>query len=146
MTPWSLVAPRAVRQFCTGPLCRHKASANTSVDELCVPLKATWSVAQLLSTYPAPELSDATFARLHRLAALDPPDSASQDKQTLKMELQELLRLVEAVNRIWAEGRGMDLDAPMANHIGEVHGEALLKHAKKHIDGHSNHASTTHLE
>ncbi|KAG8763358.1 hypothetical protein FRC11_004379 [Ceratobasidium sp. 423] len=150
-SPGALCA--AVRQFCTGSSCRQKAKANVTVDDLSVPLKATWSVGQLLSTYPAPELSDGTFTRLHRLAALDPPDSTSPDKGVLKVELQELLRLIEAVklvntssldetkqpglldSRIWAEGRGMDLDAPTANHLGEAHGEALLKHAKKHIDG-----------
>ncbi|CAE6428194.1 unnamed protein product [Rhizoctonia solani] len=142
-----------VRQFCTGLLCRQKATANVLVDNLSVPLKATWSVGQLLSTYPAPELSDGTFSRLHRLAALDPPDSTSPDKKELKLELQELLRLVEAVklvdtsslhvtkqtglldSRIWAEGRGMDLEAPTADHLSESHGDALLKHAKRHIDG-----------
>ncbi|KAH7343576.1 hypothetical protein B0J17DRAFT_182550 [Rhizoctonia solani] len=142
----------AVRQFYTGSLCRQKSRANVIVDDLSVPLKATWSVGQLLSTYPAPELSDGTFTRLHRLAAINPLDSASPDKERLKLELKELLRLVEAVklvdpssldgtkqlgldSRIWAEGRGMDLDAPMADHLGEAHGEALLRHAKKHIDG-----------
>ncbi|CAE6482272.1 unnamed protein product [Rhizoctonia solani] len=141
------------RQFCTRPLCRQKASADGPVDDLSIPLKPTWSVAQLLSTYPAPELSDGTFSRLHRLAALNPPDSTSLDKQAIKVELQELLRLVEAVklvdtsslhgtkqtglldSRIWAEGRGVDLEAPTADHLSEAHGEALLNHAKRHIDG-----------
>jgi hypothetical protein len=71
----------------------------------------------------------------------------------MKLELRELLRLVEAVklvdtssldyakqpgrldSRIWVESRGMDLDAPPANHLSEAHGQALLKHAKRHIDG-----------
>ncbi|QRW16213.1 hypothetical protein RhiXN_04214 [Rhizoctonia solani] len=141
------------RQFCTGISRRHKASSGTSVDDLPVPLQATWSVGELLSTYPAPELSDETFARLHRLSALNAPGSTSSDKNTMKLELQELLRLVEAVklvdtssldgvnqqelldSRIWAEGQGIDFDAPAANHLSEVHGDDLLKHAKTHVDG-----------
>lgn len=127
--------------------------ATPIVDELGVPLRATWSVKELLSTYPAPSLSHDTLTRLHRLSALNPPAQNSPDSESLRLELQELLRLVEAVrlvdtsttpggtehsdipdSRIWAEGRGLDLDTPDAQHLKEAHGRALLKHARKHVD------------
>ncbi|KAF8607502.1 hypothetical protein BDV93DRAFT_603314 [Ceratobasidium sp. AG-I] len=136
------------------PTWQKSNVATPVVDELGVPLSATWSVKELLSTYPAPSLSHDTLARLHRLSALNPPAPGSSKSESLRLELQELLRLVEAVklvdtsiapggaersdipdSRIWAEGRGLDLYAPDAQHLKEAHGEALLKHAKKHVNG-----------
>ncbi|KAG8780126.1 hypothetical protein FRC12_023424 [Ceratobasidium sp. 428] len=141
----SLSFPALVRQNSTNP--------RVAVDEFGVPVRATWSVEKLLSTYPAPALPPDTLARLHRLSALQPPEPNSPEAESLRLELQELLRLVEAVklvdtsalggtehadipdSRIWAEGRGIDLDAPDANHLDEAHGRALLRHASKHVDG-----------
>lgn len=124
------------------------------VDGLGVPLHATWSVKKLLSTYPAPSLSHGTLTRLHQLSALNPPTPGSPESESLRSELQELLRLVESVklvdttsapggtedsgipdSRIWTEGRGLDLEAPDAQHLEEAHGGALLRHASKHVDG-----------
>ena len=145
----------ASRHFATHhPTWQKSSVATSAVDELGVPLSATWSVKELLSTYPAPSLSHDTLARLHRLSSLNPPAPESPELESLRLELQELLRLVEAVklvdtsitpggtehseipdSRIWAEERGLDLYAPDAQHLKEAHGEALLKHAKKHVDG-----------
>ncbi|KAG9095053.1 hypothetical protein FS749_011191 [Ceratobasidium sp. UAMH 11750] len=136
----ALFAPALARQTST-----------KAVDEFGIPVNATWSVKKLLSTYPAPTLSHGTLARLHQLSALEPPEPSSPKAESLRLELQELLRLVEAVklvdtstlsggedipdSRIWAEGRGIDLDGPEARHLDEAHGRALLRHASKHIDG-----------
>ena len=145
----------AVRRFAIHhPKWQKFNVATPAVDELGVPLSATWSVKELLSTYPAPSLSHDTLTRLHRLSALNPPALGLPDSESLRLELQELLRLVEAVklvdtsmtlggtehsdipdSRVWAEGRGLDLHAPDAQHLKEAHGEALLKHAKKYVDG-----------
>ncbi|KAG9125965.1 hypothetical protein FRC07_005442 [Ceratobasidium sp. 392] len=132
---------------------RNSTKSNIDCDELGVPVRATWSVEKLLSTYPAPSLSPDTLARLHRLSALQSPEPGSPEAESLRRDLQELLRLVEAVklvdtsalggsehadipdSRIWAEGRGIDLDAPEASHLDEKHGQALLRHASKHVDG-----------
>jgi hypothetical protein len=146
------------RPFSTQSVCyQNLINPNAVVDDLGVPLRATWSVRKLLSTYPAPELSDDTLTRLHRLSALNPPESGSREREALRLELQELLCLVEAVklvdtstlggagpehavipdSRIWAEGRGMDLQDVDAKHIddSEARGEALLRHASKQVDG-----------
>ncbi|QRV87841.1 hypothetical protein RhiJN_15859 [Ceratobasidium sp. AG-Ba] len=123
-----------------------------AIPEDIVPGRPTWSVRQLLATYPAPSLSPEIFARLHRLAALQTPAPDSSEFRSLHLELQELLRLVEAVklvdisalggaeqtdipdSRIWAKERSTDLDAPRPEHLDESHGKALLRHASKHVD------------
>jgi hypothetical protein len=146
--------PRALVRTARRPFfvsARHN-STKTAVDSLGVPLRATWSVEKLLSTYPAPVLSHDTLARLHRLSALQPPEQSSSKAETLRLELEELLRLVEAVklvntstlggpehadipdSRVWPEGRGIALDEPGPKHLDEVHGKDLLKHARKHVD------------
>ncbi|KAG8744587.1 hypothetical protein FRC10_009923 [Ceratobasidium sp. 414] len=130
-----------------------RQNSTKAVDGLGIPVRATWSVKKLLSTYPAPVLSHDTLAHLHRLSALEPPEPNSPKVESLRLELQELLRLVEAVklvdtstlgegahidipdSRIWAEGRGIDLNGPEARHLDEAHGRALLRHASKHVDG-----------
>lgn len=130
----------------------QRVSSEAIVNDPAVPLHPTWSVEKLLSTYPAPQLSDETLIRLHRLSAMHPPPPGSNQRERLILELQELLRLVEAVklvdtstlgaaegaeipdSRIWPKGRGIDLTSK-ANHILEARGEALLKHTSKQVDG-----------
>ncbi|QRV72974.1 hypothetical protein RhiJN_00988 [Ceratobasidium sp. AG-Ba] len=126
----------------------RKNTTHASPEDV-VPSRPTWSVRQLLATYPAPSLSPEIFARLNRLSALQTPAPDSSEARSLHLELQEMLRLVEAVklvdtfalggtdipdSRIWAEEKGVDLDAPGPEHLNELHGKALLRHASKHID------------
>jgi hypothetical protein len=78
---------------------------------------------------------------------LIPPKEGSPEHARLTEEMQDLVKLVEAVKlvntdsvgdengvpdgRIWAEGTGIDLDAePIPADGNEVHGRDLLKYAK----------------
>ena len=149
----------------TAPGCRrvllrtHLARRNSSLsynptlrtevetDEHGIPVRPTWSVNELLSSYPKPTISPATLKHLHALSALIPPEEGSPDHAKLTEEMQDLVKLVEAVKlvntdsvddahgvpdgRIWAEGTGIDLDAePIPVDENEAQGRDLLKHAK----------------
>jgi len=116
-------------------------------DEYGIPIRPTWSVNELLSSYPKPTISPATLKHLHTLSALIPPEEGSPEHAKLTDEMQDLVKLVEAVKlvntdsvddgngipdgRIWAEGAGIDLDAePVLADENEVQGRGLLKYAK----------------
>ncbi|KAI6004029.1 hypothetical protein EDD15DRAFT_2222087 [Pisolithus albus] len=119
-------------------------------DACAIPLNPTWSVNELLSSYPTPTLSSATFRRLHELSALIPPAEGTAELEEMKMELEELVRLVEAVKlvklddppgdaiadgRIWAEGRGIPLDNDSSTDGDGVQGGDLLSLASRTLDG-----------
>lgn len=95
-------------------------------DDCAIPLKPTWSVDDLLSSYPRPTISSAALHRLHVLSALIPPDEGTPAHARLTRELEDLVKLVESVrlfnapgasstvdttldSRVWAEGTGIDL-------------------------------------
>lgn len=93
-------------------------------DEDRIPVRPTWSINELLSSYPKPTISTATLKHLHILSALIPPEEGSLDHTKLIEEMQDLVKLVEAVKlvtdgvdhgngildrKIWAEGTGIDL-------------------------------------
>ena len=120
---------------------------DVETDENGIPIHPTWSVNELLSSYPKPTISPATLKHLHTLSALIPPEEGSSEHAKLTEEMQDLVKLVEAVRlvnadsvgdgnkipdgRIWAEGTGIDLDAePIPVDMNEVHGRDLLKYAK----------------
>lgn len=123
----------------------HKSSVDetASFEAMTTP---TWSVHELLSTYPAPKLAPELLTRLHKLSALMPPSEDSDAFRTLQREMEELVRLVEAVKlvdtsgigsdgRIWPHGRGIDLSEAQING-GEVAEEKdILKHATKTANG-----------
>ncbi|KAF8339160.1 uncharacterized protein EI90DRAFT_3040676 [Cantharellus anzutake] len=115
-------------------------------------IRPTWSVHELLSTYPAPKISDATLVKLHRVSALIPPPLDSHAYSERKHQLEELIRLVEAVKlvdvsstrgtsipdgRVWTQGR--PIDAPDLNNESsapQVSEERnILQHASKSVDG-----------
>lgn len=109
--------------------------------------KPTWSVNELLSTYPAPKLSPSSLTRLHKLSALQPPPEDSSEFKVLQEEMEGLIRLVEAVKlvdttgvssdgRIWPTDRGTSLDTSGEGR-GDIPGEEMniLKHAAKAADG-----------
>lgn len=114
-----------------------------SFDKMTAP---TWSVHELLSTYPAPKLAPELLTKLHKLSALTPPAEDSDAFRTLKHEMEELVRLVEAVKlvgtggidsdgRILPRGRGIDLGQAQ-NYDGEVAEQTdILKHATKTVNG-----------
>ena len=121
--------------------------ADVETDEDGIPVRPTWSVNELLSSYPKPTISPATLKHLHMLSALIPPEEGSPEHAKLTEEMQDLVKLVEAVKlvntesvgdennvpdgRIWAEGTGIDLDAESAPvDENQVQGRGLLKYAK----------------
>jgi hypothetical protein len=116
-------------------------------DEHGIPIHPTWSINELLSSYPKPTISPATLKHLHTLSALIPPEEGSPEHAKLTEEMQDLVKLVEAVRlvntesvddgngvpdgRIWAEGTGIDLEAePIPVDENEIQGRDLLKYAK----------------
>ncbi len=133
-------------------ILRSKATL-AAVDSAGIPLKSTWSVNELLSSYPRPTISPVTLKRLHELSALLPPAEGSPEHAKLTQEIEELVKLVEAVKlvdvselaedssvpdgRIWASGEGVTLDietTPAPGHHDAVHGRALLAHASRTMD------------
>ncbi|KAI6047065.1 hypothetical protein EDC04DRAFT_2621557 [Pisolithus marmoratus] len=121
-------------------------------DACGIPLNPTWSVTELLSSYPTPTLSSTTFRRLHELSALIPPAEGTPEHDEMKRELEELVRLVEAVKlvkledqpgetipdgRIWAEGRGLPLDNDSSRERDQdgAQGRDLLRLASQTLDG-----------
>ncbi|KAI0037171.1 hypothetical protein K488DRAFT_25248, partial [Vararia minispora EC-137] len=66
-------------------------------DDTAIPLVPTWSVDELLSSYPKPSISPETFARLHELSALISPEGGTPEYVRLSRELGDLVKLVEAV-------------------------------------------------
>jgi len=88
-----------------------------------IPTQPSWSVNALLSSCPTPTISAATIKHLHQLSALIPPTEGTQEHEKLTREMEELVRLVEAVKlkeighgegvpdgRVWAGGKGIRLD------------------------------------
>ena len=121
-----------------------------------VPSQPTWSVHELLSSYPRPSISASTFKKLHELSALLPPEEGTKEYDQLKHELEEMVRLVDAVRlvdtssavsgadlipdgRIRAEDEGIVLssntrDVEFQDSSTES-GTELLKHASRTKNG-----------
>ncbi|RDX53595.1 hypothetical protein OH76DRAFT_1342798 [Lentinus brumalis] len=129
---------------------RYKTNL-AEVDSTGIPLKPTWSVHELLSSYPRPTVSPATLKRLHELSALIPPLEGTPEHAKLSQEMEELVRLVEAVKlvdvnevaedgpvpdgRIWASGEAVSLNAGALGEAETVGGRSLLQHASRTVDG-----------
>ncbi|KDQ64905.1 hypothetical protein JAAARDRAFT_28557 [Jaapia argillacea MUCL 33604] len=131
--------------------------SQSEVDDCGIPLHPTWSVHDLISSYPKPSLQPSTLKKLHQLSALITPEEGSPEHQKLTEEMEDLIKLVEAVKlvdteklgqssegnegwsvpdgRIWAEGTGIELDRVSRDEGDGVSGQALLKHAAKSGDG-----------
>lgn len=123
-------------------------SRQVATDACGIPLKPTWSLRELISSYPSPSLSSATFQRLHELSALIPPTEGTPEYDTTKKELDELVRLVEAVKLvnvngptdsfipdgcIWAENTGIPLTKEPLDE--EMQGTRLLHFANRTLEG-----------
>ncbi|KAI0092458.1 hypothetical protein BDY19DRAFT_903275 [Irpex rosettiformis] len=127
-----------------------------AVDEDGIPLRPTWSVNELLSSYPRPTISPSTLKRMYKLSALVPPAEGTREHADITRELEDLVKLVEAVKlvhvdekvaytdhgipdgRIWEEGTGIPLEKsskPGAVVKEEAHGRALLEHAQRTHNG-----------
>ena len=121
-------------------------------DSCSIPLKPTWSVNELLSSYPKPIITPQVLQKLHNLSALIPPDEGTVQHAKLTTEMESLVKLVEAVKvvdvgrpstsregdvpdgRIWAEEIGIKLEREEAVE-GEAHGRDLLHYASRTEDG-----------
>lgn len=132
---------------------RTPNSLPKATDDLGMPLEPTWSVKDLLASYPAPTLEPETLKRLHKLSALSPPEEGTAEFDTLRKDLAEMIRLVEAVKtielpkdgngiadgRIWPEARGMPLgEAESGGALDlpqEAKGRSLLDAATNVKDG-----------
>jgi len=136
--------------LCTRQCSRRLSTAryrlvHTRHDDCGIPNKPTWSVDELLSSYPSPTLSSATLLRLHQLSALIPPAEGTTEHRTLKKELEEFVRLVEAVKLVdtrgiqpaMSHGRIDEQTHHKLPQMGEceVNGTQLLKHATHEQDG-----------
>ncbi len=109
----------------SSPPASENNEAETDTDDV-IPRKPTWSVHELISSYPRPHISDATLKKLHQLSALVPPTEGTPEHERIRRELEEMVRLVEAVKlvdtssvddaneipdgRIWPEGCGDGTD------------------------------------
>ncbi|KAI0698625.1 hypothetical protein BC835DRAFT_647678 [Cytidiella melzeri] len=144
-------------------LTRRSRSSRASVelaavDEDGIPLRPTWSVNDLLSSYPKPTISPPTLRRMYELSALVPPAEGTAEHAKIIHELEDLVKLVEAVKlvdvdsdlthnenaipdgRIWAEGVGIPLERSKNTEVPIEEGErsqgrALLKHAQRTHNG-----------
>ncbi|KAG7449404.1 uncharacterized protein BT62DRAFT_945640 [Guyanagaster necrorhizus] len=130
-----------IRHYSCRPRRWKSTATRTETDEFGIPLKPTWSVNELLSSYPTPTISPATLIHLHDLAALIPPEEGSKKFDKVKGELEELVRLVEAVKLV--DTKGVDLDAATERMDNrqlnapplDASGRSLLKHAARTVDG-----------
>lgn len=124
------------------------------MDDCAIPLKPTWSVDDLLSSYPRPTISSLALDRLHVLSALIPPEEGTLEHASLIRELEDLVKLVESVRlfnvpsdstpmhvvadaRVWAENAGIDLQkVPPETHDREALDPAeLLSRASRTENG-----------
>ena len=134
-------------------------------DDCAIPLKPTWSVDDLLSSYPRPTISSSALDRLHVLSALIPPEEGTPEHTNLIRELEDLVKLVESVRlsnmpsdstptqgvadaRVCAENAGIDLQkVPSGAHDREALDPAeLLSQASRTENGlyvmHSDRVTT----
>lgn len=154
---------RVIELFSNLPKPQAEAEADDELDEHAIPRQATWSVHELISSYPRPKISNATFKKLHELSALVPPEEDTQEHAKMKRELEEMVKLVEAVKfvdtseleeaagkmdengvripdgRIWPESEGMVMskNSVVEEFDGEIGGTGLelLKYATRAKDG-----------
>ena len=130
-------------------------SGATEHDLYGIPVKPTWSVNQLLSSYPQPSVPPSTLQHLHTLSALIPPEEGTQEHVKLTREMEGLVKLVEAVKlvdtssvqsgsdipvpdgRIWEEGKGIELDQRIEYKHSPVEpsGRDLLRYSSRVRDG-----------
>lgn len=114
------------------------SSFQHTTDSFGIPIRPTWSVNQLLSSYPSPQLSSTTINRLYELSALAPPQEKAR-YQALQRELEGLVKLVEAVrlvdtSGVEVTGRGEleDADRQSLETIDtQGYGQELLKNAAR---------------
>lgn len=124
---------------------RYVANNSVETDSCGIPLKPTWSVYELLSSYSKPTISSATLEHIHELSALNPPKDGTPEREKLLQDLGDLVKLVEAVKLVNTDGAQLtgriykkDWDRALASKGKAVEGEtgqSLLKHGSRTADG-----------
>lgn len=124
---------------------RYVANKSVETDTCGIPLRPTWSVYELLSSYPKPTISSATLEHIHELSALIPPKEGTPEHEKLLQELGDLIKLVEAVKLVNTDGVQCtdrvykeDWDRALAETETTVQGgtgRSLLTHASRSVDG-----------
>ena len=149
--------PRSTRCLPRGSATRLSSSRSPGVDDtqddgLKHLVRPTWSVHELLSAYPAPRISDTVLEKLHKVSALIPPPKESPAFAKRKHQLEELIRLVEAVRlvnvntvdgsvvpdgRVLAQGYPIDApDTRTESCVPQVSEEPnIMQHATRSVDG-----------
>lgn len=114
-------------------------SIKHQVDSCGIPVQPTWSVHQLLESYPCPKLSSTTIDRLYELSALAPPKKRTLKYDKVKKNLEDMIKLVEAVRLVNTDGvplvgrvekEDRDRIQQISQFEGE-HGQTLLKYAAR---------------
>ena len=113
-------------------------------DQFGIPVKPTWSVNTLLSSYPSPTIAPETLKKLYNLSAFVAPKEGTPEHAKITRELEEMVRMVEAVKLVDTEGTVVaaqageeDLDRALygnpdvARNGDEENGRDLLKHATR---------------
>lgn len=119
--------------FTISARCLHNGRPKpVETDEFGVPLKPTWSVRRLLDSYSPPTIDNKTFDKLHRLAALVPLAEGSTERELQREELQELVKLVNAVQCANIP-KGKEGDVPDGR-IYPVPQEIVLEEAQVNIE------------
>jgi len=147
---------------------RPKATAakdEIEVDDLCIPIEPTWSVQEQIAASPRTRITPSQLGHLHKLSGLVPPEPNTPEHHKLTRELEDLIRLVEAVKgvdvsavkvegevpdgRIWQTGRGMELRDYNMEKVEDnseekvesleegkqAEGTELVKHAQRTVGG-----------
>ncbi|KAM6495624.1 hypothetical protein JOM56_008330 [Amanita muscaria] len=120
------------------------ALAGGATDSCGIPLNPTWSVYELLSSYPKPVLSPATLKHIHELSALIPPEEGRPEYDRLQQELGDLIKLVEAVKLVNTDSvqppsrhyeDNWDKGTDTRTESDENTGQSLLSHASRTTNG-----------
>lgn len=128
--------------FCRVPRRVFSSLAQRAVetDSCGLPLRPTWSVNDLLSSYPTPSFTPHKLKHLHELSALLPPEEDTPEYGKLKAGLEELVRLVEAVKMVNTENVATFRSHDPGRQVAPVQdqpddGRSLLQHAARTRDG-----------
>lgn len=138
---------RLPRSLFSSPYPRYQSSGSTTeTDECGIPIQPTWSVNELLTSYSTPKIPPQTLKHLYELSALIPPTEGTIAHEKITRQMEEMVRLVEAVKLINTDGAVVmgrwereDTDRSDSQQGIESKedstGQALLKHASRTMEG-----------
>ena len=137
------------RSIFSSPYLRYQSSGSTTeTDECGIPIQPTWSVNELLTSYSTPKIPSKTLKHLYELSALIPPTEGTIAHEKITRQMEEMVRLVEAVKLINTDGvmvmgrwEREDTDRSDSQQGAESSpkedstGQALLNHASRTMEG-----------